>query len=134
MNRRAAIAAVVTVTLMFFAIRLGVVFLSREVVPPASTEVGSRGGPSAPLSREDTKRDALAKLQAVASEAREAKDMKAATAAYQAHDALRSDDCPKASASLARVGETIAKDHRAWGAVESAQRSLDAYCTMPRDH
>lgn len=135
MNRRAAIAAVVTVTALFFVIRLGIAFLSKEVVPHASTDVGNpaRGGPTVPLSRDETKRDALAKLQALASEAREAKDTKAASAAYAAHDAVRADDCTKANASLARASESIPKDDRAFGALESATRGVAAYCAMITD-
>jgi hypothetical protein len=132
---RAAIAAVVTVTLIFFAIRLGVVFLSKEVVPEASTEVGnaSRGGPTTPPTREETKRDAQARLMALGSEAREAKDQKAAFAAFAAEEAVRREDCAGAKASLARAAETIPKDHRANGALESAERALAAYCAMVTD-
>jgi hypothetical protein len=134
-NRRAAIAAVVTVTLLFFLIRVAIVFLSKEVVPGASTEIGdrSRGGPSAPPSREDTKRQAQGHLLALAVEAREAKDPKSATAAYSAEEALRRDDCTGVKTNLTKVGDSLPKDHRARGALESAQRSADAYCAMLTD-
>lgn len=130
MNRRAAIAAVVTVSLIFFLIRVAVIFLSKETVPHASTAAGdpARGGPSALPPREETKPEVQAHIRAFASEAREAKDMKAATAAFAAEDALRRDDCAATKTNLARAGETIPKDHRAWGALESAQRSVGAYC------
>jgi hypothetical protein len=132
---RFALGAVITVTALFFVIRLAIALLSREVVPGASTEVGdpSRSGPTVPPSRDETKRDAQAKLMTLASEAREAKDTKAASAAYAAHDALRKDDCAATKSSLARAGESIAKEHPAHGALESAQRSVDAYCTMITD-
>lgn len=130
MNRRAAIAAVVTVTLIFVLIRIGIIFLSKEKVPGPSTAAGdpARGGPTALPPREETKPQVQAHIRAFASEAREAKDVKAATAAFDAEDALRRDDCAAAKTSLARAGETIPKDHRAFGALESAQRSVDAYC------
>jgi hypothetical protein len=132
---RFALGAVATVTALFFLIRLAIALLSKEVVPGASTEVGdpTRSGPSVPPSRADTKRDALAKLMTLATEAREAKDTKAATASYAAHEALRADDCGKAKTTLARAGESIPKDHRAFGAFDSAQRSVDAYCVMISD-
>jgi hypothetical protein len=129
-NRRAAIAAVVTVSLLFFLIRVAIIFLSKEKVPDVSTAPGdpARGGPTALPPKSETKPEVQAHIRGFASEAREAKDMKAATAAFAAEDALRRDDCAGAKADLTRAGETIPKDHRAWGAFESAQRSVDAYC------
>lgn len=135
MNRRAAIAAVVTVSLLFFLIRVAVIFLSKETSPHPSTEPGNpaRGGPTALPSRDETKRQAQAHVRAFASEAREAKEPKAATAAFDAEDALRREDCAAAKVNLARAAETIPKDHRSFGALDSARRSTDAFCAMLSD-
>jgi hypothetical protein len=116
-NRRAAIAAVVTVTLVFFLIRVGIIFLSKEKVPDPSTAAGdpARGGPTALPPREETKPQVQAHIRAFASEAREANDPKAATADFAAVYALGRDDCAAAKTNLARAGETIPKDHRVWG-------------------
>ena len=130
MGRRGAIAAVITVTAIFFAIRLGVRLLAREASSHPPPEIGdpARGGPSALPSPADTKRDAQAKIMTLATEAREADVPKAAVAAYAANDALRADDCARAKEHLGRSGELIPKDHRAHGAYESARQSVDAYC------
>lgn len=135
MNRRAAVAAVVTVTILFVLIRVAVIFLSKEIVPRPSTEPGdpARGGPTALPSRDETKRQAQAHVRTFATDAREAKEPKAASAAFDAEDALRRDDCAGAKANLARAAETIPKDHRSFGALDSARRSTDAFCAMLSD-
>jgi hypothetical protein len=134
-NRRAAISAAVIVGVIFFLIRFGIRLLAEEAAPPPSPVVDrSRSSPVLPLSREQAKRDARAKLMMLASEARAAHETNAATAAYDAEQAIGREDCAAAKVALRRAEETIAKDSLTRGALESANRSLDAYCATAEAH
>lgn len=134
MNRRGAIAAVVVVTLAFFLIRVGVRLLAKEAAPPPSPVVDrSRSSPIAPPSPERTKAEAHAKLLTLASEARVARELKTATLAYDADRALEKNDCAGTQSALTRAGEALSPESSVKGAVESAMRSVNAYCATVTD-
>jgi hypothetical protein len=135
-NGRAAISAVVVVSAIFFAIRLGIVLLAKEAVPPPSPVVVNRSPSSPayqPVSPEQAKRDAQAKLMMLASEARAAHETQTATAAYEAERAVERGECPVAESVLGRVADGIAPESSLKGAAESAARAVDAYCAMVKD-
>ena len=129
MNRRAAIAAVVTVSAILFVIRVGIVYLKKEAGPPPSSVVDrSRSSPVTPPSPSTVKSEAKGKLRMLATEAREANAIRTATAAYDADGALDKDDCAGAQAAMARAADGLAADSPAHGALDTASRSVNAYC------
>jgi hypothetical protein len=109
-NRRAAIASVVVVTIVFVGVRHGVRLLAR------------------PTSSAELKDEARQQLRFLATEARETRETKATIAAFAAEDAIGKERCDTAKGELARADEAVAKDSRARGAFESARRAVDAYC------
>jgi hypothetical protein len=126
-NRRAAIGAVVTLSVIAFVIRVAILFLKKEARPPPSSVV-DRSHSSPVVALPQTREEASARLRVLASEARAAKETEAATAAYDAERALAKDDCAGAKAALELAGERIAKDSATRGAHESAARSVEGYC------
>ena len=86
-----------------------------------------------PPTSDDYKRAARSTLIILAVEAREQKHTNAAREAYAADQAIGRDDCAAAQTSLARVADEVTPDDRAYGALESARRSVDSFCAMVRD-